>query len=442
MHHPRRDNRSPPPIQPDLNRRFLGCTRGALDLSVLRPVHILFLSRWFPYPADNGSKIRILGLLEHLAQRHRVSLLSFVPPDEPAHAGRMAALREYCDRIEVVPYRDFRASSPRALTGLLSRRPRFLVDTYHPEMADLVSRTLRQNTYDLVVASQLDMAPYAVAHPRLPAILDELELAPFRAPRRSDSLRGRWRASLTWLKLSGYLRQILPRFSACTVASEMERDYLGEITPQLSNVHVLPNAIDLSRYMLPYDPPEPKTLVYSGALTYAANYDAVVHFAQDILPIIRQADPQVRLRVTGAHTGVDLGPISQHPGIELTGYVEDVRPVVAQSWAAVVPLRQGGGTRLKILEAMALGTPVVATPKGAEGLQVTDGQDILLASRPDAFAASVIQLLQSPALRSRLAAGGRSLVAAKYDARNIGERLCALVEEVADSGRSRVKTSL
>jgi glycosyltransferase involved in cell wall biosynthesis len=398
-------------------------------------VHILFLSRWFPYPADNGSKIRILGLLQQLARRHSVSLLSFLGPDEPEHAHRVAALQEYCDQVEVVPYHDFQPRSARALAGFFSPRPRFLVDTYHPEMASAVARAARTRTYDLVVASQLDMAPYALGQHDTPAILEELELASFREPRTGGSVPARWRAALTWWKLKTYLRRILPHFGACTVASEEERGYLDEVVPRLQNVHVIPNGIDLSRYTCRFGPPELDTLVYSGALTYAANYDAVLHFACDILPLVRQAHPSARLRVTGAHKGVALDAITR-PGVELTGYLDDIRPTIAQSWAGVAPLRRGGGTRLKILEAMALGTPVIATPKGAEGLEVRDGEHALIASDPRAFAAKVTELLGSPDLRRRLAENGQALVREKYDIRSIGERLSQLIEGVTEQAQS------
>jgi glycosyltransferase involved in cell wall biosynthesis len=399
-------------------------------------VHILFLSRWFPYPADNGSKIRILGLLQELSKRYTVTLLSFVGPDEEDYPTGIRALREYCARVKVLPYRDFQPSSPQALAGLLARRPRYLVDTFHAEMQQAVATELRDRWYDVIIASQLDMAPYALTRPDVPALLEELEMAPFWDDRDSPSLPRRWRASLTWLKLSAYVRSILPRFASCTVASETELRLLRDVAPRYSNAHVIPNAIDLSRYTQWFGPPEANTLVYSGALTYDANYDAVLHFARDVQPIIRESIPDARLRVTGRHNGVQLGDIAQTSGVEFTGYLEDVRPIVARSWAAVVPLRRGGGTRLKILEAMALGTPVVSTPKGAEGLVATDGEQILLAANPRAFASKVVELLRSPELRAHLAASGQALVRAKYDTREVGERICGLVEGLA-VGRTR-----
>lgn len=396
---------------------------------------ILFLSRWFPYPANNGSKIRILNLLTHLAERHEVSLLSFGRPDEVEGADRIAHLTDLCRTVRVLPHREFQPASARALAGALSREPRFLVDTFQHAMRDAVVQEVAHGRPDVVVASQLDMAPYALAVPGVPALLEELELSVFEEHRRqAHGSLGSWRATLSWLKLVGYLRRVMPRFRVCTVASELERNKLRRAVPHYANVHVVPNALDLRRYGGNFGPPEVNSLIYAGALTYDANYDAVAYFVREVLPSIARAEPRVRLRVTGDITGVELGGRLRDPRVEYTGYLADIRPVVAQSWASVVPLRRGGGTRLKVLEAMALGTPVVSTSKGAEGLHVRDGEHLLLADDPDAFAARVVELLRAPQLRARLAAGGRSLVASTYDARDAGEHLCRLVERAAVGG--------
>src|SRR5262249_25499669 len=146
--------------------------------------------------------------------------------------------------------------------------------------------------------------------------------------------------------------------------------------------------------------------VFAGALTYDANLDAAAYFLAEIFPRVRRAIPDVKLKITGRHEGVDLSGLARGEGVELTGYVPDIRQVVAESWASVVPLRRGGGTRLKILESMAIGTPIVSTSKGAEGLDVLDRENIMLADEPRDFAARIVELLKSPAARTHLTAGG------------------------------------
>jgi glycosyltransferase involved in cell wall biosynthesis len=160
-------------------------------------------------------------------------------------------------------------------------------------------------------------------------------------------------------------------------------------------------------------------------------------FLRDVFPLIKAQRPNVRMSITGGYDGVPVSRLPMGDGVELTGYLPDIRPAVAQSWVSVVPLRMGGGTRLKILEAMALGTPVVSTAKGAEGLEVTHEEDILIADAPDDFAQAVLRLLRDEDLRASLSAAGRRLVAERYSwetcARRLEQLLCRVVQRGQDA---------
>jgi glycosyltransferase involved in cell wall biosynthesis len=397
-------------------------------------VRLLFLSRWLPDPPDNGSRLRVFNLLGQLAQQHEITLLAFAEPGQLGGSGPSAALRERCQRVRVFPLPRYRPSDPRALLGFLAPRPRSLVATHSPALARAVRDELGAHSYDLIVISQLDMLPY-LPDGGPPALLEELQVASYcDAVAGASSRSARARASLTCWKLAAYLRRSLPRLAACTVVSEDERRLVRRLAPGYSRVVVLPNAVDLSSYGQNYGAPEPDSLIYAGALTFDANYDAVAAFLRDVYPLISEQVPALRFRVTGSLEGVNLAGLPDGHGLVLTGWLPDVRPLVARSWATVVPLRKGGGTRLKILESMALGTPVVATAKGAEGLAAVDGQHLLLADQPVAFAERVVSLLHSPELRGRLAAAGRRLVAERYDWAVVGRTLRGLVEQAARPG--------
>jgi glycosyltransferase involved in cell wall biosynthesis len=395
-------------------------------------MRILLLSRWFPYPADNGSKIRIFNILRSLSRRHEVSLISFADCTDRVDGDSVHAVRRYCASVRVLPYRGFRPTSARALAGFFSSKPRSLVDVYSHQMKSAIAEEVSIRSPDLIVASELEMAPYAIDLQGLPLALDDLELSLIRdAAMRASPFRPR--ALLTWLKLSFYLRGALPRFAACTVVSENERANVQSLAPSYRNLEVIPNAVDLSDYDDDFGAPRRNTLVFLGALTYRPNHDGVLYFIREIYPRILASMDDVTLRVTGDVSGIDPAALPSCRGVEYTGHVNDVRPVVARSWVSVVPIRLGGGTRLKIIESMALGTPVVSTSKGAEGLDVADGVNILIADEPKDFAARVVQLLESPALRRKLAAGGRRLVMSKYNWRTSGEKLDALIEWAASS---------
>jgi len=231
-----------------------------------------------------------------------------------------------------------------------------------------------------------------------------------------------------WAKLRVYVRGLLPRFAAVTVVSARERDLLRQIASGYSAVALVPNGIDAAACAGVRAVHNPDTLIFTGAFTYKANHEAMVWFLSEVYPIIRQAAPRVRLTITGDHAGKPLPPAED---VTLTGFVDDVRPLVAGAGAAVVPIRQGGGTRLKILEAMALGTPVISTTKGAEGLAAIDGKHLLLGDTPEAFAAAVLKLHAEPALRQSLANNARQLISELYDWEVVLPRFMGLVEGVA-----------
>ena len=405
-------------------------------------MRILFLSRWLPLPANNGAKLRISGLLRLLAAEHELALVSAHEPGEDVAGSALEPLRALCRRVWTFPYPAFVPSSRQALLGLVRSTPRSLVAADRPELRALVRRAAAVHQPELVIASELQMLPYALEVAGPPLLLDDLELGIFRqAVDEETSPARRARARLTWLKLTAYLRRTLPRFAGCSVVSKRERTLVERAVPDYGRVAVIPNAIDLARCQGDYGLPEPDSLVYCGSPTYRPNFDAVTRFLADSFPAIKQQLPGVSLTVTGSLTGLDPARLPNRPDVRLLGQVADVWPVVARSWASVVPLRQGGGTRLKILESLALGTPVVSTQKGAEGLELADGSEILVADEPGEFAARCTALLRQPELRARLARAGRQAVAQRYDWSVVGPRFLRLVEQAASRRPSQRLTA-
>ena len=392
-------------------------------------MRILFLSAWYPYPPNNGSKLRIHNLLRGLAQHHEVELISLVDPrsDRPS-----SELARSCSGVSVVPRRAYQPTSARALVGLLSPTPRSLVDTYVPAMAERIERAVDRR-HDLVIASQGATAAYARSWRGLPAIFEEVELAAFQSAGAASMPLRSLRQALTLQKLRAYLRRLLPRFAACTVVSEPERALARRLVPSYRGpVELIPNCVDLTSYQDVLASPQPGTLIFAGSLSYSANHDAMTWFLRHVYPLIKTQVPTVRLTITGDHANRPLPPAAD---VELTGLVDDVRPAVASSWVSLAPIRLGGGTRLKILEAMALRSPVVSTTKGAEGLEVRDGEHLLLADTPAAFADAVLRLLQERQLRRRLTDRAYHLVAEQYHWPAVMPRFLQLAEYAAAGDR-------
>jgi len=393
-------------------------------------VKVLFLSSWFPFPPDNGSRLRVFNLIKQLSKEHDISLLAFSRDGEVAQ-DRLEVMGRFCSTVQTVPLAPFKSGGFRAILGFLSPSPRSFVDRYSWRMKRLVEQAQGRQDLSVVVASQVDVAPYATILREVPRILEEVELAVSRDKYRNESrVDRRVRHGLTWWKTRRFVAPLLRQFDGCTVVSQQERANVLSIVPDHRHVEVVPNGVDLDHYRGDFGPPEANTLIFPGALTYDANLDAMEFFVGQVFPLVKARRPRTTLRITGKTRGMDLNRLALDGGVILTGYLDDVRPTVAQSWACVAPLRVGGGTRLKILEAMALGTPVVATSKGAEGLEVTPGKDILVADEPAEFADAVARLLGDASLREELAANGRRLVRERYGWGGIAERLEQLMVQV------------
>jgi sugar transferase (PEP-CTERM/EpsH1 system associated) len=393
---------------------------------------ILFLSSWFPYPPDNGSRIRIFNLIKQLSEEHDITLLSFSCDGEVAE-DRLQAMQRYCSMVQAVPLASFRPSSFRSILGLFSSRPRSFVDTYSRRMQRLVEQTEKEQDFSVVIASQIVTAPYVATLGSVPRIFEEVELTkPGEKYACQDHAGRRLRYGLMWWKTRRFTAHLLHQFDGCTVVSQQERANVLSIAPNCRRVVEVPNGVDLDWYKGDFGAPEPGMLVFPGALTYSANFDAMAFFLHQVFPLVKARWPEVILHITGKTDGVPVDRLPLDERVILTGYLDDVRPTVAQSWACVVPLRIGGGTRLKILEAMALGTPVVSTTKGAEGLDVTSGENILIADEPAEFADAVLCLLGDEPLRQKLAANGRRLVEGRYSWETCAQKLEQLLYQVVE----------
>ncbi len=401
-------------------------------------MRILFISSWFPYPPDNGSRIRIFNLLRHLARRHEIILLCF--SKHPRDLQYIGELESLCERVHVVEGREFQPQSMRAVRGFLHPWPRWLVDTYNPIMAQWIEHICSEEDLDLAIASQIDNSPYLQLIQGIPRVLEELEVSlDIEAFRGAKGIAQTLRQGLRLWKLARYLQGILLQDAeGCTVVSDLERQRVLRLVPRIPPPALVPNGVDVDHYAGDFGEPDLKTLIFTGVLSYSANFDALDYFLREIWSLIQQVEAEAKLFVTGRTEGVPLERLPKHNSVIFTGYVEDIRPWIAQSCVSIVPIRMGGGTRLKILESMALGTPVVSTSKGAEGLAVKSGEHLLIADEPAPFAEAVLSLMKDNGLRSRLSISGKSLVRARYDWQSIASDLEAYLCEVVSQAGTEI----
>ena len=397
---------------------------------------MLVVSSWFPTPPTNGSKLRAFHLLAQLASRgHRISLLSFA---ESGEAEQSDDLRSFCESIEIVPGNPHKAAPSLPARNFFNRMPRSYATTCSSHMASLVDSRWRD--HDLLLTLQIGAALYLRKTIRIPTVFDEAEVGVVLERYRSERhVMRQARHGLTWWKYARYIQSLTNLATRTTTVSPVERQHLLDAGCDGSRIDEVPNGVDGSLLeTAPTAVPRDASMIYTGAITYHANLDAVRYLVTDILPRLRTEHPRLRLQVTGETGGVDMQSLRSGGDIEFTGRVPSVVPLLHASRLCVVPLRVGGGTRLKILEAMAAGTPVVSTSKGIEGLDLRPEEDVLVGDDPASFARQVTRLLTDDELRARMSARGRQTVAQRYTWTIVGDALeRTLTRALEQRGRAR-----
>jgi glycosyltransferase involved in cell wall biosynthesis len=296
-------------------------------------------------------------------------------------------------------------------------------------MAQKIGQLLSGCDYDLVIASQLSMAAYHPYFRETPALFEEFEIGlSFSAANRSSAFKKRLRHAITWLKLRMYLSRLLASFQACTVVSEPERRLLDHnFSMYKGRVEVIPNCVRLDEYENQHVAVVPNQLIFAGSFRYDANYEAMRWFLCEVFPRVLERVPDASLLITGDHANRPLPAISN---VTLTGHVDDLKTLVASSCVSVAPLLSGGGTRLKILESMAIGTPVISTLKGAEGLDALNGEHLFLADASLDFADCVVNVLKNKDLHDQLSVRGKQFVKQNYNWETVMPRFLRLVENI------------
>lgn len=414
-------------------------------------MNILLLSAWFPYPPNNGSKIRIYNILRQLSKNHNITLFSFIHDD--FREKDVEPLRKYCKEIRTVKGHWFNPKRLKALYGYFSSTPRSLIETYDAGMQNIIDEKINNGQIDLIICSQFSTILYALNCYNIPKIFEEIEISVIKDSINREGLRNK----LTLWKLKRFIKKLLLNYDGYTVVSLQERENICNISLS-SNCEIIPNGVDLEDYKYDFKK-EAKGLIYNGALTYVANFDAMQYFLEKVFPLIKKEIPEIKIKITGRTKGVDIAELQIDQNTELTGYVDDIKPLLINSAVCVVPLRLGGGTRLKILEAMALGTPIVSTNKGAEGIEglisvnsstihdsclsavagsAIHDFHIWIEDDPEKFVKAVIELVNNREFAEQMAINARKLVEKRYGWNSIGEKYEMFIRKVIEKKKNIV----
>ena len=385
-------------------------------------------------PPDTGGKIRSYNILRQLARHHSVTFFSFYAAHDPdVHAD----LKKMFERVVTIP---LKIPAPKSFaemreygTRLLSSEPYGITKYCRPEVRRALRALLEQNKYDVILCDFMVAAgviPWEAPTPKV-LFTHNVEATIWRRHYEVAS-NAVWKAIswLEWRKMEAAERHYLRLADRVLAVSETDRDAFASFL-KIDKLTVIPTGVDVEFFQPTGGEEAENSLVFTGSMDWLPNEDAIFYFVDSILPLIKLQRPDVSLKVVGRSPSRKLQALAEiEKSIHLTGWVNDVRPFVACGAACIVPLRIGGGTRLKIFEAMAMGKAVVSTSVGAEGLAVRSDENILLADTPDDFAESVISLLRDAKRRQQLGTAARRLVQENYSWTKVADDFARTLQEV------------
>jgi sugar transferase (PEP-CTERM/EpsH1 system associated) len=392
-------------------------------------------------PPDTGGKIRSYNILRQLARQHSITFFSFYAAHDPDVHGE---LKHMFDRVVTMP---LRIPAPKSFAEmcdyairLFSSEPYGITKYCRPVVRGGLRALLEQENYDVILCDFMAAAgviPWDCATPKV-LFTHNVEATIWRRHYEVAS-NVIWKAISwqEWRKMEAAERRYLRLADRVLAVSETDRDAFAAFL-NAEKLTVIPTGVDVE-YFQPLPGEETaNSLVFTGSMDWLPNEDAIFYFTDAILPLIREHSPEVFLDVVGRNPSRKLQALAEsEKSIRLTGWVDDIRPFVGRGSVCIVPLRIGGGTRLKIFEAMAMGKAVVSTSVGAEGLAVRSGENIVLADTPNDFAQAVISLLRDPGRRQQLGAAARTLVQENYSWMIVANDFARTLQEVIISSSAR-----
>lgn len=391
-------------------------------------MRILVVYPYIPFPLDRGTYQRTFHVLRALARDHEVDLLALAEDGERLEQKPVFA--EFCRRVEFVPFAHPRW--PRLVPDrLLNPLPTTVRHWQLPHVADAIRRFIQGHRHDLVHACDIVMAQYFLDDlADLPLAVDRSRVdLQFQLAQREAMSSGVRQAVLDWeniTKLRRFERRVARRSAVEVVCGPDDESFIREQISHDVPVQVIPNGVDLD-YFSPGASSVPRalepTVLFCGAMDYTPNVDALRWFFGEMHEPLRRRAPALRVLIVGKSPTPEVQAYGNRPGVTVTGGVPDVRPYYRRAWVQIVPLRIGGGTRLKIPESMAMGTPVVSTPIGAQGLDLQHGHDLLLADTPEAFVHETARALGDETLRAHVEQEGMRTVHARLSWPKLGKQL-------------------
>lgn len=374
---------------------------------------ILFLANRIPYPPYRGDKLKIYNLAKRLQAQHELYLLTFTQTPEEAEYKR--ELEKIFKEVHLVHLPKWK-SAANCLAGIGNRTPFQVLYFHSAAMQQALNSVLSQHHFDAIHVQHLRMSPYLAERKDIPRILDLPDAFSLYWERRKTIKRGLLQGMFENEEQRRVLKyeQVLKDYNLSLVCSQEDLEYLKQ-TQHIENIRLLPNGVDLTTFSLrAHDYGHNHTLLFTGNMDYAPNVDAVGYFVREILPIVKEKFPKAKFVIAGQRPVKKVTELASDD-IVVTGFVKDLAETYNNASVVVAPLRFGAGTQNKVLEAMAMGIPVVCSNIGFKGLGIESGEGAIMQTEPLAFAQSIIELLGSAEMRKEVGEKGAAVVRSKFD---------------------------
>jgi len=376
---------------------------------------ILFVTKEIPYPVNNGYRTRTFSILKGLAMENEVILACF----GNAGSTNNEEMKKIVHDTRVIKDGS-RVGKIRALfalfCGLFSTLPYPIKKRYSVQMKEMITNILKDNSVDLVICDSIYQALNIPSIKCKKVLLEHnVESTIIRRYIKVEkNILKKIYATIEWIKMNRYENTVWGKFDHVFAVSENDKkDIVSRI--KRNTVSVIPNGVDVGYFQSAREGANSYSLVYTGQMNWYPNQDAVMYFLDSTYPLIKKSIPTVSLYIVGDNPPESIKRVSEKDkSVIVTGFVEDVRGYMEKGDVFIVPLRIGGGTRLKILEAMSMAKPVVSTSIGCEGLGLTNEKNIFIADEPDDFASKVVNLLNDSHKRTSMGKAGRDLVVKEY----------------------------
>ncbi len=398
---------------------------------------VLFLAHLFPLPLDSGGKIKSFYTLRALASKHDVHLLAYVRTEQ--ELALLPQIEQMCSHVTTVPLARGKTAMPRDLAmSLMSGRSFIVSRDFRREMQRAVDTAVAEFAPDVIHTDHLQMAQFVDFRSSRKTVLDHHNVESMiikRISETSDSRLMRLYGRIEWPKLQRYELEVCRESDLVLTVSEEDKATVLGLDPALENVQCVPIGVDTERFAGVERKAGSRNILSIGTMHWPPNVDSALYFHREILPLVKAEEPDCTFTIAGQRPVAAVQALASDPSVRVLDHFDDEREIAADCGVFVVPLRSGSGVRVKILNALAMGLPVVSTSIGAEGIDALSGEHLLIADTPEEFARAVTKVLRDPGLADRLGQNGRALVSKDYSWERIGGRLLGIYDQLSSGIR-------